>query len=197
MPLQDAIRAEVADLSTFDAIEAAHRRATLRWLDGTDDVFRRVPPDTPPRHLVVYCLLVDPEGSVLLADHRKSGLWLPAGGHVEPGEGPLATVRRETREELGIEAQHCPAIGERPLFLSVARTVPVDGRQHTDVSLWYALDARQGDALTPDPGEFHGVRWWTPEEISATDARRFDPHLRRVIAKRARIGHDEVCFTTT
>jgi len=43
---------------------------------------------------VSYLLLVDrPAGSVLLCDHRLSGLWLPAGGHVEPGEHPLGTVR--------------------------------------------------------------------------------------------------------
>jgi hypothetical protein len=39
-------------------------------------------------------LLVDrPAGSVLLCDHRLSGLWLPTGGPVEPGEHPLGTVR--------------------------------------------------------------------------------------------------------
>lgn len=173
-----ATRAEIAALSPFDAIEAAQRRAILRWLDRIDDVFRRVPPDTPPQHLVVYGLLVDATGDMLLADHRKSGLWLPAGGHVESNETPAETVRRETHEELGIETQQTT-----PFFLSVARTVPVDGRQHTDVSLWYAIEVCRSVALTPDPGEFHGVRWWTPDEIRGTDRRRFDPHFRRAMAK--------------
>ncbi|MGV9748387.1 NUDIX domain-containing protein [Rhodococcus zopfii] len=37
-------------------------------------------------------------------DHIGAGLWLPTGGHVEPGEHPLDTAIRETREELGIDA---------------------------------------------------------------------------------------------
>ncbi|MFE5112552.1 hypothetical protein [Streptomyces sp. NPDC056663] len=28
---------------------------------------------------------------MLLVAHRKAGLWLPAGGHVEPGEDPWRT----------------------------------------------------------------------------------------------------------
>ncbi|MEE3919135.1 NUDIX domain-containing protein [Micromonospora sp. BRA006-A] len=31
-------------------------------------------------------------------------MWLPSGGHVEPGEHPADTVRRELREELGVAA---------------------------------------------------------------------------------------------
>jgi hypothetical protein len=38
-------------------------------------------------------------GSVLLCDHRLSGLWLPTGGHVESGEHPLE-VRWWTVAEL-------------------------------------------------------------------------------------------------
>lgn len=178
MAALDTIRSDVAALKPFDAIEAAHRRATLHWLDDTDDVCRRIPPDTPARHLVVYCLLVDAGGEVLLTDHRKSGLWLPAGGHVEPGETPAQTARRETHEELGVDREPPP-----PFFLSVARTVPVAGRQHTDVSLWYRLDAGRAEPLTPDPREFRGVRWWSLDELRRADRRRFDPHFRRAMVK--------------
>jgi len=82
---------------------------------------------------VSYFLLIDhDEGSVLLVDHRKAGLWLPTGGHVEPGEHPVATVRREVQEELGIEAAFSPVTGERPVFLTVTETAP-SADQHADV----------------------------------------------------------------
>lgn len=42
---------------------------------------------------------------VLLMDHKKAELWLPPGGHVEPGENPRETVRREAKEKLGIDAE--------------------------------------------------------------------------------------------
>jgi 8-oxo-dGTP pyrophosphatase MutT (NUDIX family) len=39
-----------------------------------------------------------------------------------PGENPVDTVRREVREELGIEAKFPTWIGERPLLLTVTQT---------------------------------------------------------------------------
>jgi 8-oxo-dGTP diphosphatase len=67
----------VSDLVPGDDLEAAHRGETLRWLETTDDVYRRQAPMTPPRHLVSYILLVDDNsGAVLLVDHIKAGLWL-------------------------------------------------------------------------------------------------------------------------
>jgi len=111
---------------------------------------------------VSYFLLIDhDEGSVLLVDHRKAGLWLPTGGHVEPGEHPVATVRREVQEELGTEAAFSPVTGERPVFLTVTETAP-SADQHADVSLWFVLSCEVSRVLTPDPREFGEVRWWTP-----------------------------------
>ncbi len=57
----------------------------------------------PEDHLIVYMLPIDTEKKkVLLIHHVKSGLWLPPGGHVEPGENLVETAEREVREELGI-----------------------------------------------------------------------------------------------
>ncbi|MGW6144798.1 NUDIX domain-containing protein [Streptomyces sp. NPDC055140] len=115
-------------------------------------------------HLVShFVVLDDARGQLLLVAHRKAGLWLPAGGHVEPGEDPWATVVRECREELGIEAVASPIAGEHPLFLTVTRT-----RRHgvhTDVSLWYLLNAdADADTITSnDRSEFDTIRWLTDE----------------------------------
>jgi len=53
------------------------------------------------------------------------------------------------------------------------------------VSLWFVLTSGREQVLTPDLGEFHGVRWWTPEEVNDADPQTFDPHLGRMIAKLA------------
>jgi 8-oxo-dGTP pyrophosphatase MutT (NUDIX family) len=181
--LHAGIRALVAELTPGDDVESEQQREALTWLDATTDIFRRAKPRTPDPHLVSYFLPVDHDtGSVLLADHRKSGLWLPPGGHVEPGEDPAGTARREAREELGIEARFSSVTGDRPAFLTVTLTVSVT-EPHTDVSLWYVLGCSQSDELTPDRREFRGIRWWTRAEIAAADHRRFDPHLGRMLAK--------------
>ncbi|TDC36213.1 NUDIX domain-containing protein [Micromonospora sp. KC213] len=132
------IRALVASIAPSDELEAAHRAECLDWLGRTDDVFRRVKPRTPSPHLVTYFLMRDAEdGSVLLVDHRKAGLWLPTGGHVEPGEHAAETVRREVIEELGVPAEPDPL----PFFLTITPTVGPPADRHVDVSLWFLLAA--------------------------------------------------------
>jgi len=113
-------------------------------------------------------------------EHRLAGLWLPSGGHVEPGEHPVETVRREAREELSIEAHPLDA-NEQPVFLTWTKTVGVDS--HTDVSLWFLLQASADDTLAWDSREFASVRWWAPTEISSSVQGQFDPHLSRFLAK--------------
>jgi hypothetical protein len=123
-------------ISPADELGAQHKAEALDWLARTTDIYRRVQPRTRSPHLVSYFLLADRAAdSVLLCDHRLSGLWLPTGGHVEPGEHPVETVRREAAEELGIEAQFDPTVGLAPFFLTVTETVGGPEMRHTDVSL--------------------------------------------------------------
>jgi 8-oxo-dGTP pyrophosphatase MutT (NUDIX family) len=184
--LLDEIHGLVDGLDPFDDLEARHRSECLSWLRETDDVFRRVTPRTPSPHLVAYVLLRDAKGgSVLLVDHIKAGLWLPAGGHVEPAEHPLETVRREVAEELGVSASFLPEAGERPFFLTVAETVGRPEHRHTDVSLWFVLNGSRDQVFIPDLREFLRIRWWTPEEVCDADPQTLDPHIGRVMAKLA------------
>ena len=143
-------------------------------------LFRTLPPDTPPKHLVVYFIPVDAaERCLLLGDHRKSGLWLPPGGHVEDGEDPRQAVIREAREELGIDAEFQD---EHPLFLTVTRTNQVNS--HLDVNLWFVLRvARHGTQLNPDPREFKGIRWFGLDEQQDWAADTYDPEMHRFAAK--------------
>ncbi|GAA0557089.1 NUDIX hydrolase [Paractinoplanes ferrugineus] len=165
----------VAGIEPVDELEADHRRHVFDWLESTDDVFRRVKPAEPDKHLVSYVVPVDGDGDVLLVDHINAGLWLPPGGHVEPGEHPHDTAVREVAEELGLTA----VPDESPLFLTVTRTVGIDSG-HTDVSLWFVLRCDRDQPLTPDIGEFRRVRWWSPDEV---DVALCDPHFPRFVRK--------------
>lgn len=171
----------VARLTPFDAVEADHRAKAMSWLASTDDVFRRQKPATPAPHLVAYFVLLDrAEGRALLVEHRLAGLWLPPGGHVEPAEHPVATVRREAQEELGIDAPLLDG-DQTPFFLTWTDTVNAD--PHTDVSLWFLLHGDADRALGWDRGEFASIRWWSPAEIRRAESDRFDPHLLRFLSK--------------
>lgn len=169
------IRQEVDHIEPFDDREAQTKADVLRWIDSGEELCRRAKPAVPPRHLVAYFAVVDRD-HVLLVDHLNAGLWLPPGGHVEPGEHPRDTVRREAREELSLGARFR---SPKPLFLTKTRTVGATAG-HTDVSLWYVLESRKERAVDYDAGEFAGVAWFDRREVPLD---RSDPELGRFLAK--------------
>jgi 8-oxo-dGTP diphosphatase len=146
-------------------------------------IWRTAKPATPPKHLVAYFVLVDAAArSCLLVDHRSAGLWLPAGGHVEPGEDPASTVARESREELGFTAPLLDGLTSQPLFVTQRVTGGLDPG-HRDVSLWYVCDADSDRPIEFDPREFRAACWWRFDELATADAGRFDPNLPRFVDK--------------
>jgi len=175
--MADLVADLVRSIHPFDPLEADHLQQTLAWIASGAPLFRLQKPAIPPQHLVAYFVLFDaPQNKLLLVDHKNAGLWLPSGGHVETDEPPSATVIREAREELGLDAHF---LWKKPLFLTVTETVG-DATRHTDVSLWYVL---QGDCTAPlayDPTEFHGIDWFPLDALPLT---RSDPHLARFVAK--------------
>ena len=170
-----AIRAEIESIQPLDPLEATQRAEALAWVDSGAQLFRLQKPAIPPKHLVAYFAVVDGSG-ILLVDHKNAGLWLPTGGHVEPGEHPRTTVARELVEELGFSAAH--AIGS-PVMITCADTVGLTAG-HTDVSLWYVVHADRAQKITFDESEFNTVRWFDFSEVPYGQS---DPHMRRFIEK--------------
>lgn len=173
--LRASIRRELESIHPVDALEDRHRADALAWVDSGAPLCRTAKPATPPIHLVSYFAVVD-GGHLLLVDHRNAQLWLPPGGHVEPGEHPRDTVLREVREELGFEPAHEIAA---PLMVTCTTTVGLTAG-HTDVSLWYVIRASRDERLVYDAAEFVDVRWF---EFAQAPLDRSDPHLERFIRK--------------
>jgi 8-oxo-dGTP diphosphatase len=173
--MRGAIRQEMAAIRPLDALEATHRDDVLRWIDSGAELCRLAKPATPAKHLVSYFAVVS-DDHVLLVDHRLAQLWLPTGGHVEPGEHPRETVLRELREELGIVPEG--EIGE-PLMITCTTTVGQTAG-HTDVSLWYVVRLAMKQPLQYDEEEFAAVRWFHQDAIPLT---RTDPHMHRFLRK--------------
>ena len=174
---RSTIAATIRAIPPYDALEAEHISDTLLWIASGAPLCRIHKPATPPRHLVSYFFLLDPASQqLLLVDHREAGLWLPSGGHVEPDEHPRATVEREVREELQIEAQF---LVHEPVFLTVTQTVGQTAG-HTDVSLWYVLIGDCRRSLRFDSEEFLRIAWFPLHELPLE---RADPHMKRFAAK--------------
>lgn len=173
----------VAKITPHDTTEAGHQTEVLEWIDSGAPLWRMAKPATPPMHLVSYAVVLDPTNAqVLLVDHRKAELWLPTGGHVEPGEHPAVTARRELSEELAITPEPYPHYDDHPVFVTVTATVGNE-TSHTDVSLWFAFATTSDTPLQPDPDEFVDTRWWPIDAVAHRSGTRFDPHLPRFLAK--------------
>lgn len=177
VPMRSSIAEIVRSIAPYDALEQEHHAATLAWIDTGAPLCRIKKPATPPQHLVSYFALYDASRQkVLLVDHTKAGLWLPNGGHVEPGEHPNITVMREAQEELQITARF---LFPHPIFLTITQTVGRVAR-HTDVSLWYVLHGDSGQTFQYDQEEFRQIAWFPLNNLPVP---RTDPHMQRFAAK--------------
>jgi 8-oxo-dGTP pyrophosphatase MutT (NUDIX family) len=119
------------------------------------------------RHFTVAVFVVWEE-KVLLHRHRKLGMWLPPGGHIEEGELPDEAAVREVWEETGVRVE---LVGERredisdPEQLHRPAGVQLENigpnHQHIDL-IYFARPA--GPAEIRD--EFAGdqVGWYGPED---------------------------------
>jgi 8-oxo-dGTP diphosphatase len=173
--MRKAIRAELAVIEPYDSLEQEHLAEALAWVDSDAELCRISKPAMPPKHLVSYFAVVDGD-HILLVDHRNARLWLPTGGHVEPGEHPRDTVIRELKEELGLVPNG--PVGP-PLMLTCTTTVGLTAG-HRDVSLWYVIEASRKQPITFDEQEFNSVQWFRFSEVPFE---RSDPQMRRFVEK--------------
>jgi 8-oxo-dGTP pyrophosphatase MutT (NUDIX family) len=127
------------------------------------------------RHLTVSGFVVH-ERRVALHWHRKIGMWLPAGGHIEPGEDPVEATLREIREEFDLEAEVMPGAArvayeggpgqlEPPFTILVCHPEP----DHEHIDMVYFCSLRSGY-----PGRSHDpdnpVVWFDAEALEAGSA---------------------------
>lgn len=139
------------------------RRSRLRLLEAIDRLpgpFARL---AGPVHVTGSAIVVGPRG-VVLHRHKRMGIWLQPGGHLEPGEAPWEAARREAAEETGLSLRH-PAGCPRLVHVDV-HPAPL---RHVHLDLRYVLLAADADPR-PAPGESQDVRWFTwPEAVAIAD----------------------------
>jgi 8-oxo-dGTP pyrophosphatase MutT (NUDIX family) len=116
----ERLRRALLEYAPSDAREAEHRARMLELL-LSPGAFSRA--HFLPGHFTASAFVLSPaRDALLLILHKKLGLWLQPGGHVEPEDVSLgAAARREVLEEVGIEL---PAHAEPALFDVDVHTIP-------------------------------------------------------------------------
>ena len=119
------------------------------------------------RHFTVAVFVVG-EGKVLMHLHRKLGMWLPPGGHIEQDELPDEAAVREALEETGVEVElrgerredvEDPVQLRRPAGVQLENIGP--GHQHIDL-IYFATPTGPTE-IHPNYNEDR-VGWYGPEE---------------------------------
>ena len=109
-----------------------------------------------PDHLTASALVLDSSRThVLLVLHKKVGLWMQPGGHLEPGDTSLAVAAlREAVEETGVSDLRLAT--DAPFDLD-RHAAPCGARHHLDVR--FLVLAPDG-AATAVSDESDDVRWF-------------------------------------
>jgi 8-oxo-dGTP pyrophosphatase MutT (NUDIX family) len=169
--LRARIRDDVAMREPVDEREAASIERFLALYDTLDDPFDQ---ECGPVHVTGSAIVVGPRGVVLL-EHKRLGIWLQPGGHIDPGETPWEGALREAAEETGLDVGFALPSGDGPSVSDdgVPPLVHVDvhdgGRGHTHLDLRYVVDGGDADP-SPPADESQKIGWFTwPDAIELAD----------------------------
>ncbi|CAN5885812.1 hypothetical protein BH23ACT10_BH23ACT10_03900 [soil metagenome] len=155
-----ALRAELESLTPVDDQE---RRSLEQFLAALDRLDRPFDEHADTTHVTASAIVRSSAG-VLLHKHRRLGLWLQPGGHVDAGESLADAALRETLEETGLTAEHAH---DPPRIVHV--DVHPGGRGHTHLDVRYLLHAPAQEPQPPED-ESQDVAWFTlPDAIAIAD----------------------------
>ena len=164
MLISPTVDATAADLRALvEGHEPASPReaaAKVRFLEELSRLSAPYDEHADPTHVTASGIVVGSRGTVLHL-HKRLGIWMQPGGHIDAGETPAVAARREATEELGLAVDH-PASGPLLIHLDVHDAA----LGHTHLDLRYLLIAGDDDPHPP-PDESPDARWCTWDEAMA------------------------------
>lgn len=142
-------------LRTHVPVDERERGSIASFLQLAPALARPFDEHADPVHITASAVLVSDAGDkVALHLHKRLGMWLQPGGHIEPGESPAEGALREAVEEIGVPARHHSPDG---CFFHI--DVHPGPKGHTHLDLRYLVRSPE---LTPQPaqGESQQAGWF-------------------------------------
>jgi 8-oxo-dGTP pyrophosphatase MutT (NUDIX family) len=121
-------------------------------------------PDAPPASVVVplvYGVVRDATGRILLVRRIDTGDWELPGGRVDPGESAVAALVREVAEESGLAVD---VRGVSGLYTDPAHVVEQAGVVRQPFAVCFHATVRPG-VPRPDLAETSEARWWEVADL--------------------------------
>jgi len=164
-----------ADVAARDPLDERERESIDRFLAELDALADPLSQESGPTHVTGSAIVVGPRG-VLLLKHRRLGIWLQPGGHVDPGEMPWEAALREAHEETGLNVSFLGPIDDQGIPPLIHVDVHAGGRGHTHLDTRYLLDGGEGDPNPPE-GESQEIGWFSWDRA----IEMADPGLRAIL----------------
>jgi 8-oxo-dGTP pyrophosphatase MutT (NUDIX family) len=155
-PRAAGVRNLLAGHVPADDAEAGHLRRIAGLLESEPRPFDRT--RFAPGHITASGFVMDSRRRLLLVHHRRLGIWIQPGGHIDPtDDGAEAAARREITEEAGLDGLEL--LGSGLLDVDVhdypARPDGDPAHRHFDVRFAYRATH---PGLSPND-EVHEARW--------------------------------------
>ena len=124
-------------------------------------------------HFTATGLVFNNDGRVLMIKHKKLGVWLPPGGHVNENELPCKAVLREILEETGVRARVISAAldsdvpvsdYELPLPMEILLEDIEENGMHNHIDMIYVCQT-DDSMLSLQESEVDDIGWFFPSEI--------------------------------
>lgn len=123
--------------------------------------------ENPFSHMCTYFVPYDPiVKQLFIGNHKKSGLWLVNGGHIDEGETLKDVLKREIDEEWGLNSEDFDIV--EPQLLTICPINNPEKQKCTEhFDIWHFIPVDK-NTFNPDREkllqEFSEVGWFTYEE---------------------------------